>query len=78
MVIKEIYKDLDLYGSEILIALLKKKFKSVAYTKKSIPTPGSRCKASRLVSDTLKINRLIFHENGDITAFTDLGNLKFF
>lgn len=76
--IKEMYQYKGLYGDDIIIAALKNKFKSVVYTNKSIPGPGSPCKPSSQVADGLIIKRLIFHRNNEITAITQHGNLKFF
>lgn len=76
--IRETYKHLDLYGSEIMLTQLKKQFKTVCYTEKSIPTPGSPCKPSTLVSNELQIQKAIFHNSGEITIKTQHGFLKFF
>lgn len=78
LTIKEIYKDLDLYGSDILINALKDKFKAVAYTNKSVPSQGSPCRSAKDIAKGLIVNRLTFHKNGEITAFTNNGNLRFF
>lgn len=72
------YQYKDLYGDQVIIEALKKKFKSVVYTNKSIPGEGSPCKPSSQVADGLIIKRLIFHRNNEVTAITQHGNLRFF
>lgn len=76
--IKAMYKFRDLYGDDIIMGELKTRYKTVAYTNKSTPTPGSPCKPSSQVAEGLIIKRLIFHRNDEITAITNHGNLKFF
>jgi len=76
--LKAIAKDIDLYGSDIMLSALKKQYKAVAYTKKSIPTQGSPCRSSADIAPDLKISKVIFHKNNEVTVFTDHGNLRFF
>jgi len=76
--IREIYKCLDLYGSEVLLTALKDKYKAVAYTNKSIPSQGSPCRSSKDIASGLIVNKAIFHHNNEITVFTNHGNLRFF
>lgn len=76
--IKEMYRYKDLYGDENIILALKKAFKAVAYTNKAIPGPGSPCRNSADVANDLKITKMIFHHNNEITALTNQGNLRFF
>lgn len=68
----------DLYGSGVFIQMLKKGYKSVCYTNKAIPGPGSPCRNSSDVLDNLEIKKAIFHRNNEVTIFTDNGNLRFF
>jgi len=76
--IKDIYNNLDLYGSTVLIMALKNKFKGVAMCLKSIPSAGSMCGKSTNVKDNLTVNKAIFHRNNEVTILTDKGNLRFF
>lgn len=76
--IKNIWSDIDLYGWPVLLAELQNKFKAVAYTNKSIPSQGSPCRSSKDIADNLSVQKLVFHRNGEITAFTNHGNLRFF
>ena len=76
--LKAIEKDIDLYGSEVMLTALMNEYKAVAYTNKSIPGPGSPCRSSKDISLTLKVNKVIFHHNNEVTACTDHGNLRFF
>ena len=76
--LKEMYKYIDLYGSEAILLALQNKFKAVAYTNKSIPSQGSPCRSSKDISLKLSISKMIFHKNGEVTAITNNGNLRFF
>lgn len=76
--IKEMYKYIDLYGSANILIALQNQYKAVAYTNKSIPGGGSPARSSKDISLTLKISKLIFHRNNEVTAITNNGNLRFF
>jgi hypothetical protein len=76
--LKDIYNNLDLYGSQNFIIALKLKFKAVAFTENSMPTMGSPCKPSSFVRDDLSIIKAVFHRNNEVTVKTDRGYLKFF
>jgi hypothetical protein len=76
--LKTIAKDIDLYGSDIMLAALKLEYKAVAYTNKSIPSQGSPCRSSADIAPDLLISKVIFHKNNEVTIFTNHGNLRFF
>lgn len=76
--LKAIAKDLDLYGSTVMLAALKQQYKAVAYTNKSIPSQGSPCRSSADIASNLAISKVIFHKNNEVTIFTQHGNLRFF
>jgi hypothetical protein len=76
--LKAIAKDIDLYGSEVMLIALRNKYKAVAYTKRSIPGPGSPCRSSKDISLALTIRKVIFHNNNEVTVYTNHGNLRYF
>lgn len=76
--IKEMYQYKDLYGDAVILTALQTKYKTVAYTNKSIPGNGSPCRSSKDIALNLNIKKLIFHRNNEITAITNHGNLRFF
>lgn len=76
--LKAIAKDIDLYGSDVMLSALKQQYKAVAYTNKSIPSQGSPCRSSADIAPNLVISRVIFHKNNEVTVFTNNGNLRFF
>jgi hypothetical protein len=69
----------DLYGFEVVISQLKKRFTLVSYRDKSIPTGGSPTwETGRLKEDLgATIQKAIQHKNGEVTLITSLGYLKF-
>jgi hypothetical protein len=75
--LKDTYKHIDLYGSEVFLTQLKKHFNRVSYTNKTIPGPGSPCKPADSIAVDLKVERAIFHDNNEVTVFTQHGNLRF-
>ena len=76
--LKAIAKDIDLYGSDVMLTALKQQYKTVAYTRKSIPTQGSPCRSSANIAANLAISQVVFHRNNEVTIFTNNGNLRFF
>lgn len=75
--LKEIAKDLDLYGPVVLLEALKKEFSHVSFTAngKTIPNAGSHCrKTSNMLTDWgVKFNKVIFHKNNRVTVRTEQG-----
>jgi hypothetical protein len=70
----EIFKNIDLYNSEILFTFLKNKFTHVSYTRTRL-TPakeGSPCIELKYISfnPSFKIIKLIEHKTGQITIKT--------
>lgn len=76
---ENINKYADLYGWDVTVRMLKKKFNLVSYAENSIPTAGSLTFSSdRLnVNGGFIIDRAINHRNGDVTIITNQGWLKF-
>lgn len=77
--LKEIKKYSDLYGWDITVIQLKKKFNSVSWARNSKPTEGSLTLPTRLLNeneDTV-INKVIVHKNKTITMATNQGWLTF-
>lgn len=66
--LKDIYRNIDLYGSEVFIKALKKQFEHVCYAEKSIPTAGSPAKPTHFIREDLKVKKAIFHKYGEITT----------
>ena len=70
----EIFKNIDLYDSEILFTFLKNKFTHVSYTRTRL-TPakeGSTCIELKYISfgPSFKVIKLIEHKTGQITIKT--------
>lgn len=74
-VIKAIAKDLDLYGTDVLIQALKNSFSHVSYTfnARKIPTCGSICRKTQEITPqkNFKVEKVIFHRNGKVTIYTN-------
>ena len=66
--LKQIYKNLDLYGGEVFIKALKKQFKDVCYAKNSIPTAGSPANPTHFIREDLIVKKSIFHKYGEVTV----------
>ena len=77
----EIFKFIDLYGSEILFTELKK-YPFVSWRDKTIPTQGSPTRLTKDISlenaSSFKVNKIIAHKDGKTTIFTDKGVYQFF
>ena len=77
----EIFKFIDLYGSEILFTELKK-YPFVSWRDKTIPKQGSPTRLTKDI-DTEKVKditvkKLIAHKDGKTTIVTDKGVYQFF
>jgi hypothetical protein len=71
---KEIFKNIDLYGDEVLLTFLKKNFTHVSFTSTRL-TPakyGSACIETKAINrnPNLKITKLTEHKNGQVTIKT--------
>lgn len=86
---KAIFKDIDLYGIDLLMETLKQ-YPFISWRDKTVPNEGS---PSRLVSQAniktseqikkdkginFAVNKLILHRNGSTTIATNLGFYQFF
>lgn len=76
--LKETYKYLDLYGSEVFIQMLKQSFKDAAIRNKTIPNGGSPTVKSEFINPKLIVEKAIFHKNNEVTVKTNHGYLRFF
>lgn len=72
--IKQIAKDLDLYGQDVLMAALKNQFSHVSFTRnaKTMPKCGSECRETKSIKPAkdMKIEKVIFNRNGAVTIKT--------
>ena len=66
--IRDIYKNIDLYGNEVFIVALKEKYSGVSYREKSIPSEGSPATKSARIRQDLKVDKVIFHQNNEVTV----------
>lgn len=74
--LKDIYKNIDLYGSPVFIKALKSEYKTVCTTEKSIPSPGSPCSPASSIREDLIVRRAIFHRGNEVTVFFHVPNSK--
>ena len=76
----DVKKYFDVYGYQVILTDIKKRYYFVSFSKKSIPTPGSmtlKTDKINVLSDA-KIENVILHKNNKITLKTNYGFMQFF
>ncbi len=77
--VKEIYKNIDLYGAIVLVTMLQQ-YSHISFCDNSVPTPGSPIKqmaALRNPELITSISKVIYHKDGKTTIKTNVGFLQF-
>lgn len=76
-----IFKDLDLYGNDVLLGVLKQ-YPFVSWCDKSIPKLGSPTRLTKDIAadkfTQLKIHQIIAHKDFKTTIKTNVGVYQFF
>lgn len=76
-----VFKDLDLYGNEVLLETLKQ-YPFISWCDKSIPKLGSPTRLTKDISvemfKALKVNKITAHKDFKTTIHTDKGVYQFF
>ena len=76
--LKQIYKDIDLYGVPVFVQQLKKDFTFCSYCAVSIPGKRSPVYKTSQLKGSFDILRATFHKNSTVTLKTNAGYLHFF